>query len=44
MDPTTLGTKTNKPELLNNYLIDGIAPSSTGRHMTPSFVRMHQTS
>lgn len=40
LDPRTLGTKANKPELLDNYLIDGIAPSSTGRRWLDKILRL----
>ena len=40
LDPRTLGTKDNKPELLDNYLIDGIAPSSTGRRWLDKILRL----
>ncbi len=30
VDPNTLRTLGNQPELLNGFLIDGIAPSTTG--------------
>ena len=40
LDPTTLGTKRNKPELLNDYLIDGIAPSSTGTKWLDKLLRL----
>lgn len=40
LDPTTLGTKTNKPELLDNFLIDGIAPSSTGSGLLDRILRL----
>ena len=40
LDPTTLGTKTNKPELLDDFLIDGIAPSSTGSRLLDRILRL----
>ncbi len=40
LDPRTLGTKANKPELLDDYLIDGIAPSSTGRRWLDKILRL----